>query len=217
MNSNDAGPQAAVVAAVVPERRLKVAQLTPDVYRAMSNFDSSIDLEPRLRELVKLRASVLSSLITEIRDLFVAKGADESVSNQTRQNDDELALTVAASAEYYGMLVAVYTGGNAAGDIQFAFTFPTGAACHFAGPGPHNGIASGSAADGEWIARLGVTSGVTNIPYGASATGLVATVNVHLITGANAGTLQLQWAQQTTNATATVLKAGSYMWLRRQS
>ena len=165
----------------------------------------------------KLRASVLSSLILEVRDLNVTKGGDESISNQTLQNDDALLLAVAASSEYRGLLSAYYTGGNAAGDIQFAFTFPAGATCHFGGAGLHNSLASGSSADVEMVARLSATSGTTNIPYGASTSANTAIIPILLTTGANAGTLQLQWAQQATNATATVLKAGSYMWLRKWS
>jgi AhpD family alkylhydroperoxidase len=39
------------------ETRMKIAKLAPAAYKAMAAFDASIELEPHLRELVKLRAS----------------------------------------------------------------------------------------------------------------------------------------------------------------
>lgn len=166
----------------------------------------------------KLRASIYNANLTERTDLYIAKSLDESVTSSTAlQNDDVLALAVVANATYHGMLVAATVGGNAAGDIKFGWTFPTGATLHFPAVGPHNGIASGSQADGEWIGRLSATSGTTTVPHGASTDVLTSIIYLHLFTGANAGTLQLQWAQQSSSGTASTLKAGSYMWLRRQS
>jgi AhpD family alkylhydroperoxidase len=43
-----------------PKVRMSIAALARDSYRAMAAFDSSITLEPRLRELVKIRASQLN-------------------------------------------------------------------------------------------------------------------------------------------------------------
>lgn len=167
----------------------------------------------------KLRGSIYSANLTERTMLFVAKSSDESVtSSTTLQNDDELALTVVASAEYHGELVAVFTSAaNAAGDINIGFTVPTGSTLHFMGVGPHNSLASGSQVDGEFIARLSATSGSTVIPYGASTVTTTGVIKIRLTTGANAGTLQVQWAQQSSNANATTMKAGSYMWLMRTS
>jgi AhpD family alkylhydroperoxidase len=40
--------------------RLSARRLAPDTYQAMVAFDNSIDFDPRLRELVKIRASQLN-------------------------------------------------------------------------------------------------------------------------------------------------------------
>ena len=40
--------------------RLSARRLAPDAYQAMVAFDRSIDFDPRLRELVKIRASQLN-------------------------------------------------------------------------------------------------------------------------------------------------------------
>jgi AhpD family alkylhydroperoxidase len=45
---------------VVEPERMDIDGAAPAVYRAMIAFDNSVELEPRLRELVKLRASVLN-------------------------------------------------------------------------------------------------------------------------------------------------------------
>jgi AhpD family alkylhydroperoxidase len=42
------------------EPRMAVGRAAPAVYRAMDAFDRSIDLEPRLRELIRIRASQLN-------------------------------------------------------------------------------------------------------------------------------------------------------------
>ena len=39
---------------------MKIGKLAPAVYKAMAAFDASIDFDPKLRELVKLRASQLN-------------------------------------------------------------------------------------------------------------------------------------------------------------
>ena len=40
--------------------RMEMDKLAPEAYRAMAAFDRSITLDPALRELVKLRASILN-------------------------------------------------------------------------------------------------------------------------------------------------------------
>jgi AhpD family alkylhydroperoxidase len=40
--------------------RMKIGKVAPSVYRAMAALDDEVDLEPRLRELVKIRASQLN-------------------------------------------------------------------------------------------------------------------------------------------------------------
>ncbi|HEY1687533.1 MAG TPA: carboxymuconolactone decarboxylase family protein [Solirubrobacteraceae bacterium] len=40
--------------------RLEMQALAPQVYRAMAGFDRSIELDPQLRELVKIRASQIN-------------------------------------------------------------------------------------------------------------------------------------------------------------
>lgn len=162
----------------------------------------------------------LLALETDVADLqlrvpqIARKTADETVtSSATLQNDNHLVLTAAANKVYIGEAVLLAnSAANAAGDIIVGFSFPASTTFFFGGIGPHNGIASGSQADGEWIARTAVTSGTTNTPYGLSTSALTINVPFIAITSSTAGNLQLMWAQQASNANLTRVFTGSYMW-----
>jgi hypothetical protein len=147
----------------------------------------------------------------------VVKGADESVtSSTTLQNDDALTMAVAANTTYLldGLLMWI---GNTTGEIKFALTSPTGSTVHFAIAGPNNAIADGSgAASGEWLpVQNSTTSPTTSLNLGASTIMTHGQLRGTLITGANAGSLTVQWAQQVSNGTATTIKAGSWMRLHQ--
>lgn len=43
-----------------PQLRMSIGQEAPEAYRAMATFDRTISFEPRLRELVRLRASIIN-------------------------------------------------------------------------------------------------------------------------------------------------------------
>jgi AhpD family alkylhydroperoxidase len=46
--------------ATFEQPRLEISRLAPAAYRAMIAFDDTIELEPQLRELVRIRASILN-------------------------------------------------------------------------------------------------------------------------------------------------------------
>ncbi len=148
----------------------------------------------------KLRASVLSSLITEVRPLFVRKAADETVNNSTTlQNDDELLLPVAANATYWLYLRLLVSSGTTP-DFKMLFTFPTGLVMKL-----HNLLPTPT----------------VSVPYdqtttaAMSTTGADATFQVEGLVrvGSTAGTLQVQWAQNTLEASNTIVRADSTMRL----
>lgn len=150
---------------------------------------------------------------------FVRKIADETVtSSTTLQNDDHLFLPVAANAIYLVEVVLMSLDtGDFVGDIATAFTYPTGTTAHVTGIGPHNtDLSAGSNSNTEWIARQGQTgTASTATPYGVGtiATGLI--LRAQIATGGTAGTLNLQWAQNVSNATGTTVKTGSWMRMER--
>lgn len=148
---------------------------------------------------------------------FVRKTSDESVtSSTTLQDDNQLTLAVSANCTYaFRVWIMATDATDANGDIKFAFTFPTGAACHFSGKGPHSLLASGAFGDGEYIARNTATSGSTVATYGLTTSVIGIELTGLLIVSGTAGNLQLQWAQNSSDANATTVQSGSFMTLER--
>lgn len=146
-------------------------------------------------------------------DLFAVKPTDESVtSSTTLQNDDHLLGAIPAAGTYLFDLYAMVSGGNAAGDIKFGFTFPTGT-LHFMGLGLDVSLASGTTGTMETNSKQGAASGTTIIGYGISTTPTWIQLHGILIATA-AGTLQTQWAQVASSPTASKVLAGSHLVLK---
>ena len=170
----------------------------------------------------KLRGSVLNSLITEVRAVAALKGTSENVtSSTTLQNDDELFVAVEASCSYLMDGLVLYSG-DGSNDIKLAFTFPTGATVHWSGIGAHTAW-TGNVAQVE--AEFGAVQNATSSPTSSVGYGNHTSASVifaiHLkgaiVVGANAGNLQLQWAQTGSTGNATTLRAGSWIRLNRIS
>ena len=141
----------------------------------------------------------------DLNPLFVYKTADESVtSSTTLQNDDHLFLSVAANTRYLVESYFAWTSPVAA-DFKFTYTTPVGVA-------------------GQWSALNPTLASAVSAPYTGSlswgSTGtfegfnldMFARVNGILIVGGIAGTLQFQFAQNTSNATPCTVR--QYSWLR---
>lgn len=155
-------------------------------------------------------------VVTSDFDVFgvtAYKTGDESVtSSTTLQNDDLLVLPVASNARYIMEAFLVYTGAaDPAGGLKLGWTGPSGATMKWANFGTtqnaapalvNYNVVAESIGGGRGV---GTNSGteMTCRPYGV------------LNTSSTSGNLQLQWAQGTSNATATVVKAGSLIHLRR--
>ncbi|MBI4160711.1 MAG: LamG domain-containing protein [Candidatus Yanofskybacteria bacterium] len=138
--------------------------------------------------------------------LKARKSSDESVtSSTTLQNDDELKLTLAANKTYTIDAVIFATSASSNPDFKIAFTVPSGATMTlgYIAASPSNLLTQG-----ELLSSSGTASQVIPLRANASAVVLVKGTVVIASTG---GDLTLQWAQFTSNATATVVKAGSYI------
>lgn len=143
--------------------------------------------------------------------LWALKAADESVaSSTTLQNDDTLLVTLEANATYEFVAHVGYVG-NTTGDIKLAFTFPSGASCYWSGKGgPASDDTFGSSGSTRHSVSFGDASG-TSLSFAGSTTVLSVHILGVVTTASTAGTLQLQWAQNTSNATNTTVKAGSFL------
>jgi hypothetical protein len=138
-------------------------------------------------------------------------------STTTRTADPHLTLTLRANVSYTlsGLLI-LSSAANAAGDLNMDFSFPANAVVHWGGVGPNNTITSGSFIGGEFQAQSNQTTSPTGAtPYGATTVPNTVLLSGYVAVGATAGSLTLQWAQQTSNANATTLLIGSWLRLDR--
>jgi hypothetical protein len=143
---------------------------------------------------------------------FARKAADEAVTaSATLQDDDDLVLPLEANASYAFDAFFIYDGATG-GDLKVAFTVPAGATLAWSGYGQSTGatIASGV------INTFALTSSGSAAGVGAIGAGQKLTVRPQGIvrTGATAGNLQVQWAQNASDPTATTMFTDS--WLRAQ-
>ncbi len=159
----------------------------------------------------KLRAAILRALITELRPVRGLVTADQTFtpSSTTLQNITELALPVAASTNYEFDAVIFYDTGTTP-DIKFAATFPSGATFTW---GPASLKFDGTDFQSQFTAKHRQTAG-TNTELAAAGLGSGTVVNIQLRgtlkVSTTAGTLQIQGAQNTSNASNTIVKADSW-------
>ena len=146
---------------------------------------------------------------------FVRKTADESVtSSTTLQNDNHLSAAIGTTGTYkLDVFLLGTSAANAAGDLGVGFIFPTGT-MYLAGLGPDVGLASSTVQTGQWGVNTAYTSGSLFQVFGLSTATVIIWIHGVLVATAT-GTLQLQWAQQASNANASTLKTGSHMVVRQ--
>lgn len=157
-----------------------------------------------------------AELNIEIRDNFRAMGphliarktSDQSVTSSTvLVNDAALFLPMLANEVWQFKFLVTY-GAGTGGHMGMAFTFPTGGDLRL-------GII---ALDTAGIASNKMFSTTTSPTATRDFQGLGATSFVTVpmegvfVNGANAGNLQLQWAQWISNGTSTTVKTHSTVW-----
>ena len=136
----------------------------------------------------------------------IVKPATETVNtNNVLQNDDDFVFTVAANATYAvtGLLV-VNSGGTP--DFQFQWILPAAATIDGLVDTDLNNIGGAS--------HMGFTEAGTTAINGQAAD-ISHTFSATLQVAGTAGTAQLQWAQNTSNASNTSVLIGSWITLRR--
>lgn len=154
----------------------------------------------------KLRGSVLSALITEVRPVTARKTANETVNNSAAlQNDNELFVAAEAGATYDFTLFGMYTSGTTP-DLKVGWTVPSGTTMRWGAS--YYDTASALALTSNLTESSTLACGGTTFNQSFIATGVI-------VVGSTAGLVQMQWAQNTANASDTILYVGSYLELRR--
>jgi len=146
----------------------------------------------------------LSKLESFSKSVGVLKTADETVNNSDAlQDDDHLKWTVAANEVWRFYMALKITTGSTPG-FKLLFTVPTGGA-----------LIGWTAGDIGLLTNL--ASGLTGRDLTAFLAIAGAKTDVWLVIwgqyigGANAGTVQLQWAQGVANASDTIVRKNSFI------
>lgn len=159
--------------------------------------------------LVRITDLETRATALEAETRTAVKTADEPITNNTLQDDNELALSVVANG-WYEVAMYIDTEGDPAGDLTMGWTVPAGAALSWT----EGGVSAGN------TNNIGSIKLQRNDAATASGVGIIAAGSAVLPRGVlrvagTGGTLQFRWAQTTTNATATILKTGSMLKLTR--
>lgn len=154
--------------------------------------------------------SELLAAFNQVKALTAVKTADETVtSSTTLQDDNELFASVAANTTYEltGWLYVASTSNTP--DMKLGYTGPSGATLVHSAWGQQTGATTntGSPDTGVHATISGVhTKGVIN-------GNLSILLHGTLVVSSTAGTFRFQWAQQTSDAAGTTVKAGSWIKL----
>jgi hypothetical protein len=146
---------------------------------------------------------------------YASKPSDTSrISTVTLAADPDLTLPVDANKTYMVESFVQYTAIAGTGDIKATWSAPAGAT--FNGMGTGVMISSGNYQEFAYGPTGNLLS--TTVAYdGGGALLMSFRLSGMLVVSSTSGSLTFNWAQNTSNGTATVVKAGSSMFLRRVS
>jgi hypothetical protein len=146
---------------------------------------------------------------------LIFKDVDQSYSSDTTLNDDTvLKFTAEANSRYAVELFAVVSG-VAGGDVRIAWGVPSGASGTRSVFGPATSITNRNNA----TVNLGAYTFSGEIGYGLASAEPGAPVSIQerfiITTSATGGTVVFRHAQNTSNATATIIRGSSYMRVKK--
>ncbi len=154
----------------------------------------------------KLRALVLAAFMSERMPITARKTANETVNGSAAlQNDDELFVAVDASCTYHIELRISYTSGTTP-DLKLGWTYPVGTTIRWSG------------VDADTAGAIRTTGNLTETSVPAicgSGGDLNADYTGVMVVGVNAGSLTLQWAQNTSTGSNSTVYAGSFLTIKR--
>lgn len=163
----------------------------------------------------------LNAAVQQINDYdnFVYKTADESVTSNTTLQDDDHLVNIPLAVGTHIVEAMLMASGAAAGDVKVAWAFSGTATGYRAGQGPSFASTDALGATAQAVrssASSGASAPITaSTPYGTDGTNWSYILERGLLIVTVTGTLKVQWAQNTSNAAATVMRAGSWVWTRR--
>jgi hypothetical protein len=155
--------------------------------------------------------TVTAGLLMSMLPISAAKASSTSrASTSTVTADPELQVAVAANAQYTLDAYLRYTGGQT-GDLKCRFTTPSGASGSWGGRVMGTGATLSTDASDSIRVAFNADKAIGCI---STTAGQVIVVRGRLIT-ASSGTFSFDWAQNVSDATATVIEADSWFMLTR--
>lgn len=158
---------------------------------------------------------ITAALLASMLPLEAVKtGSTSRASTTTVSADPELQLTVAAGADYVGHFYFRISG-DPAGDMDVKFTTPGGGSDSGSWGGYHLNAGSADGGTGTTV-RHALNAEIT-LSTPSAGTAQVVTGDFRLTIGATGGTFSIDWAQNVSNATGSVMERDSFITLKRVS
>lgn len=150
-------------------------------------------------------------LVAATNPTKVRKTADKTLNNvDVPENDDHLLLAVGAN-EIWQIDLFILFDGDAAADIEFGFSYPVGCLIYWGpvGAGDENVLYTWGKSAAADLHKL--RTEVFTLIQGVAGVGQIGGIRFSLIivNGANAGNVNLQWAQNTATVADTTVKENS--------
>ena len=122
------------------------------------------------------------------------------------------------ASENWAITFHVFFRSSTGGDIKFGVTVPSGAAGSLSGVGPAVGMTDVDDTNVH-IGTLTETDFSNTMSFGGEEAGKYCYVqlNILVINSTNSGNVQLQWAQNGSDGTATTVYANSYGVAQKQA
>ena len=138
---------------------------------------------------------------------IVRKTADQTVTNSTTLVDDDELLLAVAALEVWELFFYIRQNSGTTPDIKFAITVPSAATIEIV----HHTLIGVSSITLLVNGSLIPVAEATAIPFSGLAADVVDLLWALYVGGANAGNIQLQWAQNTQDVSDTKVLANSYI------
>lgn len=138
-----------------------------------------------------------------------------AINNSTALVNDAVLFAALPTAGRFQFDLTLFYDSSSTADFKLAFTIPAGATMQWGGIGPSVSVSTGVGT----AQFLATTVSGTSVPYGGNGTGSANSVTLiargGVVMGGTAGNLQVQYAQQTLDATNTIVRAHSRLQVWR--
>lgn len=167
---------------------------------------------PQILAGQRITGTLLTSMLP---DIIRKLTATDRAATTTLTDDPDLTTLLEANATYYVEMELWYAASTLSSGIKTAWTVPAGVTGNRSALGMASTVSDGTPAG---VGRWGVHNYTTAVAYGdrQSSSNLILARETSIVTtSTTAGTLALQWAQDTSDAASCRMGVGSLMRITR--